>query len=53
MMIGVPSQFVVTCAAGRWAAGCRLGRADAVASAPRRRTATAKPTILDNDTLMS
>ena len=50
MMIGVPPHIVVDVVV-RSALGF-LGRADAVAAAPRTRTAKARVTILDNGTLM-
>jgi hypothetical protein len=50
MMIGVPSHIVVGVDAGSTL--CFLGRADAVAAAPRTRTARARVTVLDNGTLM-
>jgi hypothetical protein len=50
MIIGVSSHIVVAVAAR--SARCFLGRADAVAAAPRTTTARARATILDNGTLM-
>jgi hypothetical protein len=50
MMIGVPSHIVVGVNAGSML--CFLGRADAVATAPRTRTARARVTLLDNGMLM-
>src|SRR5262245_34841750 len=50
MMIGVPSHVVIA-VDGR-AALCFLGRADALAAVPRRRTANARASILDKGMLM-
>jgi hypothetical protein len=50
MMIGVPSHIVIAVDAG--SALCFLGRADAVAAVPSRRTAKARATMLDNGMFM-
>jgi hypothetical protein len=49
MMIGVPSHIVGVVVRSALVV---FGRADAVAAAPRTRTAKARVTILDNGTLM-
>jgi hypothetical protein len=49
-MIGVPSHIVIAVDGG--SALFFLGRADAVAAVPRKATARAKATILDNSMLM-
>jgi hypothetical protein len=50
MMIGVPSHIVIAVDVGSGLGF--LGRADAVAAVPRRTTAKAKATILDNSMLI-
>jgi hypothetical protein len=50
MMIGVPSHIVIVVDVR--SALCFLGRADALAAVPRRRTAQAMATILDDGMLM-
>jgi hypothetical protein len=50
MMIGVPSHIVAGVVAGSTL--CFLGRADAVAAAPRTTTATARANNLDSGALM-